>query len=146
MEIDGAETVSTSGLRRGRPLLVGDEDARRVHDAMLFPLLLTSLQPDYLVTYRLEPRAVNRTRVVADVLVHPEASDEYLDELTAFWARVNAEDRAICERQQRGLSSRGEVRGRDLSARGVDLACYATVEEGVHAFNRLVARALLEAR
>ena len=135
MEIEDAETVSTSGRRRGRPLLVSAAEARRVHDAMLFPLLLTSLQPDYLLTYRLEPRAVDRTRVVADVLVHPEASAEHLGEITDFWAQVNVEDRAICERQQRGLRGRG-----------VEAACYATVEEGVHAFDRLVARALLEAR
>ncbi len=135
MEIEDAETVSTSGRRRGRPLLVSPAEAGLVHDAMLFPLLLTSLQPDYLLTYRLEPRAVDRTRVVADVLVHPEASDEHTGEITAFWAQVNAEDRAICERQQRGLRGRG-----------VESACYATVEEGVHAFDRLVARALLEAR
>jgi phenylpropionate dioxygenase-like ring-hydroxylating dioxygenase large terminal subunit len=101
---------------------------------MLFPLLLTSLQPDYLLTYRLEPRAVDRTGVTADVLVHPAATDEHLHEVTAFWAQVNTEDRAIIEAQQRGFG-----------ARRAAAACYASVEEGVHAFDRLVARALLEA-
>jgi Rieske 2Fe-2S family protein len=135
MEIEDAETVSTSGARRDRPLLVSKANAARVHDAMLFPFLFTSLQPDYLLTYRLDPLCVDRTRVTFDVLVHPEAKDDYDREILDFWARVNVEDRAICERQQVGMKTPGFVS-----------ACYATVEEGVHAFDRLVARALVETR
>ena len=49
-----------------------------------------------------------------------------------FWERVNAEDRAICEGQQLGIRSGG-----------FSPSCYATVEDGIHAFDRLVARAYL---
>lgn len=130
-----AETVSTTGLRRSRPFIVAEARRRSVHDAVLFPTLLTSLQPDYLLTYRLVPEAVDRTRVVFDVFVHPEAqhSSQYesgIDEVKAFWARVNAEDRAICEGQQRGMGTPG-----------YRPACFATVEDGVHAFQKLVASA-----
>jgi Rieske 2Fe-2S family protein len=127
--VDDAETVSTTRKRGARPFVAHETRRRQVHDAMLFPTLLTSLQPDYLLTYRLVPRAVDRTRVVADVLVHPEASREVADVID-FWSIVNAEDRAICERQQRGLASpawRPSV--------------YATVEDGVHAFEGMIARA-----
>ena len=102
---------------------------------MLFPSLLTSLQPDYLLTYRLEPIAPERTRVVADVLVDASTDRDAAADIVEFWATTNAEDRAICERQQRGLATPG-----------FEIGCYASVEEGVHAFDRLVARALLEAR
>ena len=126
----GAETVSLSGARTHRPFLVPEGSRRRVFDAHLFPGLLTSLQPDYLLTYRLHPLAPDRTLVIADTHVHPACPEgESVTDVVAFWERVNAQDRAICERQQLGVRSRG-----------YDPAGYARVEDGVHAFDRLVAR------
>ncbi len=61
-----------SGLRNGRPLLVPEEDRRVVHDAMRLPNLLTSLQPDYLLTFVLFPLSPGRTRVVASTYVHED--------------------------------------------------------------------------
>jgi len=79
-------------------------DRRRVLDALVFPLWLTSLQPDYLLTYRLAPLAVDRTPVVAEIQVHPGALAPGADveDVVAFWQRTNAEDRAICS----GLTGR----------------------------------------
>lgn len=134
----GAETVSLDGRLHGRPLLAGtrDDERRQVFDALLFPTLLLSLQPDYLLTYRLIPTAPAETRVIADIHFHPAAFIEGFDpvEVFTFWDRVNAEDRWICERQQIGVRSRGYAPGR-----------FARVEDGVHAFDRLVARRYLEA-
>ena len=126
---EGVESVSQSGRLNGRPLIAGAE----VCDALVAPALLTSLQPDYLLTYRLMPLAVDRTRVVGEIALHPAAlvpGDLHAD-LTEFWDRTNAEDRDICERQQRGLASRA------ASPR-----CYAPSEDGVVAFDRWVARGL----
>jgi glycine betaine catabolism A len=130
------ETVSTSGRRQGRPFVAAEQDRRSVHDAYVFPLWLTSLQPDYLLTYRLAPLAVERTLVVAEIHVHAEAQAPGvdLDDVRSFWARTNAEDRAICELQQRGLETR---RARPT--------VYATSEDGLHAFERLVAARYLRA-
>ena len=128
--VAGAETVSKSGRRNGRPLLLADEARRRVFDAHLFPGLLLSLQPDYLLTYRVHPRAVDRTEIIADTYVHascPAGLD--LSDVLDFWELVNAQDRAICERQQIGVGSRGFAP-----------TAYASAEDGVHAFDRLVAR------
>ncbi len=127
MEIE-AETVSRSGKLQGRPRIVREE-ARRVCDAMLFPTLLTSLQPDYFLTYRLEPLSATRTRVVADVLFHPAAKAESFPDVFDLWDTINAEDKAICEAQQVGVSSLGFVPGP-----------YTTVDEGVHAFEQMIAR------
>jgi glycine betaine catabolism A len=118
------ETVSLDGLRHGRALIF---DTKTVHDAMLFPSLLTSLQPDYLLTYRLVPLRVDRTQITADIYFHPASAGEFKD-VYDFWDRVNAEDRAICEDQQRNTSSRA-----------FSPACYVSVEEGMHAFDRMVA-------
>lgn len=130
---DGAETVATDGDRRHRPFLAGTlpEDQRRVFDALLFPGLLLSFQPDYLLTYRLVPVGPTETRVVADIHFHAAAftADFDPENVYSFWDRVNAEDRAVCERQQMGIRSRGYRPGR-----------YTSVEDGVHAFDQLLAR------
>lgn len=130
--VGGAETVSLDGLLHGRPTLAGTraEDRLQVFDAFLFPALLWSVQPDYLLTYRLTPLSPGETHVVADIHFHPAAFSADFDasEVFAFWDRVNEEDRSICERQQRALRSRGHPPGR-----------YTSVEDGVHAFDRLVA-------
>lgn len=133
---DDCETVSRSGKRCGRPFVAPPADRRRVLDAFVFPLWLTSLQPDYLLTYRLAPLAVDRTQVVAEIHVHPGARGPNVDlaDVVSFWDRTNAEDRRICELQQRGLESR---RARP--------AAYCTTEDGLHAFERLVAARYLRA-
>jgi Rieske 2Fe-2S family protein len=128
MDIEGAETVSRTGALEGRPL-IGPE--RRVHDAHLFPLLLTSLQPDYLLVYRLSPLAPDRTRITFDVWFHPAANVD-APAVYELWDEINAEDRAIIEDQQMNARSRAFAPAR-----------YAPVEEGMHAFDRLVAQAYL---
>jgi Rieske 2Fe-2S family protein len=131
----GFETVSESGRRNGRPFLASAEHRDRVHDALVFPLWMTSLQPDYLLTYRLAPLAVDRTLAVAEIHMHPGArAGGDLDDVFTFWDRTNAEDRMICERQQQGLSARLAPPLR-----------YATSEDGLHAFERLVAARYLRA-
>ena len=97
---------------------------------MLFPSLFTSLQPDYLLTYRLTPLAAARTRVTADIYFHPAAFVSSFDPRDVFelWDRINDEDRTICEDQQHNASSRAFTP-----------AYYVTVEEGMHAFDRMVA-------
>ena len=109
-----------------------------MHDAWLAPNLLTSLQPDYLLTYRLEPVAVDRTRVVFAIDVHASAAGSAVAagvaDLVAFWTTTNDEDRVIVERQQRGLV-----------AAPADFRCgpYAASEDGLHAFEARIAAAYL---
>ena len=133
---DESETVSSTGRVGSRAFLAPEGDRRAVYDALVYPNLLTSLQPDYLLIYRLHPRTVDRTQVVFEVYVHAATPDgpSAIDDVLAFWTRTNAEDRAICERQQRGLCDSRAAR-----------AIFATSEDGVHAFDRLVARDLYEA-
>lgn len=134
--LPGFSTVSESGELQGRPVIAAAEDRGRIHDAHVFPLWLTSLQPDYLLTYRLTPLDVDRTLVVAEIHMHPStlARGVGLEDVFTFWDRTNAEDRAICELQQRGLSGRGE---RPVT--------YAASEDGLHAFEKLVAARYLQA-
>jgi Rieske 2Fe-2S family protein len=131
MEIaEGLETVSEDGRLAGRPLVAHEADARLVHDALLMPAWLLSLQPDYLLSYRLVPRAPDRTTVIADVYFHQaaRATDAEPHAVYGFWDRTNAEDRAICARQQRGVASPSFTRG-----------TFARVEDGQYAFDRRIA-------
>ncbi len=123
-----AETVSLSGERNGRPFVAAEEDRPLVRDALLFPGWLTSLQPDYLLGYRVVPLAADRTSIVADVYVHAEAAQSTFADVFSFWDQTNAEDRAICERQHRGVTSASYEPGP-----------YAPTEDGMHAFDALVA-------
>jgi Rieske 2Fe-2S family protein len=132
MEIaDGAETVSEDTRIAGRPLVAHEEDARHVHDALLVPAWMTSLQPDYFLSYRLLPIAPDRTTVIADIYFHEAAgaTDTEPGAVYAFWDRTNAEDRAICELQQRGVNSPHYRPGP-----------YARSEDGQHAFEQRLAR------
>jgi Rieske 2Fe-2S family protein len=131
MEIENAETVSLDGSAHGRPLISPEP---RVFDALLFPALFTSLQPDYLLTYRLHPIRAGRTRIVADIYFHPAAFKPDFDprDVYEFWDRVNAEDQRICEDQQSNVTSRAFAPAK-----------YLPVEEGVDAFDEMIARAHL---
>ena len=131
----GLRTVATPGALE-RPFIVPEPERHRVADALAFPALLTSLQPDYLLTYRLEPLAAARTRVTANIYFHAAAFAPELqaEDVFGFWDQVNAEDRKICERQQLGIASRS-----------FQCAAYSLLEEGTHAFDQWVARRYLEA-
>jgi Rieske 2Fe-2S family protein len=124
-----AETVSATGKLDGRPLI---GKPGKVFDALLFPCLLTSLQPDYLLLYRLSPLAVDETRIEFDIWFHA-AADVNAPAVYELWDRINSEDRAIVEDQQQNTGSRA-----------FEPTCYEPVEEGMHAFDRLVAKAYLE--
>ncbi|MFO0615755.1 MAG: SRPBCC family protein [Polyangiaceae bacterium] len=126
---EGVETVSESG-KIGKRKHVGVKRTS-VLDAYVFPLWLTSLQPDYLLSYRLTPLAPNRTEIAFDILVHPRSIRVDLEDLRSFWVRTNAEDRAICERQQLGLEL-----GRRSGARNQPVAS----EDGLLAFEHLYVR------
>ncbi len=128
----GARTVSPDGKRHGRPLLrESGPEIRGVLDYLLFPNLFLSLQPDYLLTYRLEPAAVDLTHVVFEILFHPRfAGDAGLvaADLIDFWQTTNQQDFAVCERQQIGIASPAYVPGP-----------YIAEEEGMYEFDKIVA-------
>ena len=130
--VSEAETVSESRALQGRRFIAAEEDRRIVRDAHLFPGWLTSLQPDYFLSYRIQPRAADRTSIVAEIYLHRESPPASEPDVVAFWERTNAEDRTICERQHRGIASPSYTPGP-----------YAPSEDGVHGFDRLVASAYL---
>lgn len=91
---------------------VGDlpeEDLRRVYYYSIFPNLLLSLHPDYVMFHTLRPRRPERTEVTCGWLFAPEAGSAPgfdPDDAVAFWDETNRQDWEVCERSQAGISSR----------------------------------------
>jgi Rieske 2Fe-2S family protein len=97
----GAETMSLDGRSAGT--FLPGVDRRRVLYLALFPDLLLSLHPDYVMTHRLRPLAPDTTRVECSWYVPGGGSGA--DWAEEFWHRTNQQDWAACESVQRGLSS-----------------------------------------
>lgn len=106
----GAETMSTDGVRRREYLPGLDEQQRKiVCYYAIYPNLLLSLHPDYMMTHTLWPAAVDRTEIVCEFHFHPEAMarpDFQAEDAIEFWDNTNREDWAICELSQAGIESR----------------------------------------
>jgi Rieske 2Fe-2S family protein len=78
-------------------------DPRTVNYLGLFPNLLISLHPDYVMTHRLEPLSPGLTAIECSWYFPPEVDDpSYAVE---FWDVTNREDWAACESVQRGAES-----------------------------------------
>lgn len=116
MEFRGAaQTMSCDGQKR-REYLPGLSDAQRkfVLYYTLYPNLLLSLHPDYVMAHQLWPLAVDRTEVVCEWYFHPQEMnkpDFHGDDAVQFWDATNREDWAISELSQLGIRSRAYVPG-----------------------------------
>ncbi len=108
---DHAVTMSLTGASDGinfRQLRPGQ--AREVLYIGVFPNLLISPHPDYVMTHRMVPLAPGRTYIECDWLFPPEALDQPgFDPAYAvdFWDITNREDWTACENVQRGTANRG---------------------------------------
>jgi Rieske 2Fe-2S family protein len=127
----GAQTMSVDGRRR-REYLPGlnATQRERVLYYAIYPNLLLSLHPDYVMAHRLWPRAVDRTQIVCEWYFHPTemAKPNFsADDAIAFWDATNREDWEISELSQKGISSRAYEPGP-----------YSTRERLPLAFDRMI--------
>jgi Rieske 2Fe-2S family protein len=99
--VDHACTMSLDGTSGARPL--PGADPRQVIYVGLFPNLLISLHPDYVLTHRLVPLAPDRTLVECEWLFADPGTDPRY--AVDFWDTTNRQDWAAVESVQRGLSS-----------------------------------------
>lgn len=107
---EGVETMSMDGKRR-RAYLPGLTQAQRqqVVYFSVYPNLLLSLHPDYVMTHTLWPRAHDRTEIVCEWHFHPSElarPDARIDDAVEFWDLTNREDWWIAEQSQAGINSR----------------------------------------
>jgi Rieske 2Fe-2S family protein len=108
---DGVATLSTSEVPRRAPFpALTAEESRSVYYYALLPNLLLNLHPDYVVTFRFNPRAADRTDVDCEWLFHrDEVARPGFDPSDAvdFWELTNRQDWELSELAQAGISSRG---------------------------------------
>ena len=107
---EGVETMSIDGKRR-RAYLPGLNEAQRqqVVYFAIYPNLLLSLHPDYVMTHTLWPRAHDRTEIVCELHFHATElarPDAQIDDAVEFWDLTNREDWWIAEQSQAGIASR----------------------------------------
>ena len=107
---DGVETMSIDGKRR-REFLPGLDNRQRqeVVYYAIYPNLLLSLHPDYVMTHTLWPRAHDRTEIVCEWHFHPSElarPNPQIDDAVEFWDITNREDWWIAEQSQLGINSR----------------------------------------
>jgi phenylpropionate dioxygenase-like ring-hydroxylating dioxygenase large terminal subunit len=126
-----AETMSMDGKRR-RDYLPGlnDEERRKVCYYVVYPNLLLSLHPDYMMSHTLWPRAVDRTEIVCEWYFHPAElakADFIASDAIEFWDLTNREDWCIVELSQAGIQSRAYTPGP-----------YSSREELLYAFDQVV--------
>jgi Rieske 2Fe-2S family protein len=126
-----AETMSVDGRRR-RDYLPGlsQDERKKVCYYVIYPNLLLSLHPDYMMVHTLWPKAVDRTEILCEWYFHPRelARPDFAgDDAIEFWDRTNREDWAIVELSQAGIQSRAYTPGP-----------YSKREDLLHAFDEVV--------
>ena len=108
MEIEGGSMTMT-GQRCAAPLgnLQGD-DLNFVQYYTIFPNLLLSLHPDYVLIHRIDRLATNQTRIICDWLFHPDAiaaPDFDPSSAIEFWNMTNEQDWSVSRLSQKGIAS-----------------------------------------
>jgi Rieske 2Fe-2S family protein len=128
---DGAATMSMDGKQR-RDYLPGlsDEERHKVCYYAIYPNLLLSLHPDYMMIHTLWPRAVDRTEIICEWYFHPAElakPDFAAGDAIEFWDMTNRQDWHIVELSQAGIQSRAYTPGP-----------YSSREELLRAFDQVV--------
>jgi glycine betaine catabolism A len=106
---EGIEGFTFDGRAGLDPLSDVDEsDRRRYFGITVTPSAFINLFGDHAIIHRLEPVAVDRTRLVCDWLFAPETLSEDVDIAPSveLFDRVNRQDFEACERCQLGATSR----------------------------------------
>ena len=85
------------------------ENLQQVFYYSIFPNMLLSLHPEYVMVHQLWPQSPERTLIVCDWLFHPDAfsrKDFNPQDGIEFWDMTNKQDWHVCELSQQGIASR----------------------------------------
>jgi Rieske 2Fe-2S family protein len=85
------------------------EGKDRVFYYSIFPNMLLSMHPEYVMVHQLWPQSPERTLIVCDWFFHPDAfvrPDFKPKDAIEFWDVTNKQDWHVCELSQQGIGSR----------------------------------------
>jgi len=107
---EGKGSLTTTG-GTCRPTLgtVSGADLRHVYYYSIFPNMLLSLHPDYVMFHTLWPQSASRTGILCEWLFDPDTMarpDFDPNDAVGFWDMTNRQDWNICELSQLGMRSR----------------------------------------
>jgi len=127
----GVATLSMDGTcpREFLPGLSAD-DVRRVYYYAIFPNMLLSLHPDYMLVHTLWPMGPDRTVNICEWHFHPETLAKpgfNASDAIEFWDMTNRQDWHVCELSQAGIGSRAYTPGP-----------YSNREDLLYAFDRMI--------
>ena len=109
----GSMTISGHTKRSPLPGLDRDE-IERVYYYTIFPSMLLSLHPDYVMVHYATPLSHERTRVTCEWLFDKNAMaapDFDASDAVEFWDMTNRQDWHVCELSQAGIRSRAYTPG-----------------------------------
>jgi Rieske 2Fe-2S family protein len=113
MKINPGKSLTMSG--KACAAFVGKiENLQHVFYYSIFPNMLLSLHPEYVMVHQLWPQSPDRTLIICDWLFHPNAFDRKdfnPEDAIEFWDMTNKQDWHVCELSQQGISSRAYVPG-----------------------------------
>jgi Rieske 2Fe-2S family protein len=108
MKINPGESLTMTG--NACAAFVGNiENLQQVFYYSIFPNMLLSLHPEYVMVHQLWPQSPQRTLIVCDWLFHPDAferKDFNPQDAIEFWDMTNKQDWHVCELSQQGIASR----------------------------------------
>ena len=101
---------------------VAGEELDRVYYYSIFPSMLLSLHPDYVMIHKLVPTAVDRVHIACEWLFDPKTMsrpDFDPSDAIGFWDMTNRQDWKVCELSHAGIGSRAYVPGPYSSNEGI---------------------------
>jgi Rieske 2Fe-2S family protein len=115
MSIAKGASLTMSGNACARSVgQIPSEDQPRVFYYAIFPNMLLSLHPDYVMVHQLWPQSPGRTLIQCDWFFHAQAEaceDFRPQDAIEFWDMTNKQDWHVCELSQQGISSRAYTPG-----------------------------------
>ncbi len=115
MKIAKGASLTMSGKACALPLgNTQAQDFSRVFYYSIFPNMLLSLHPEYVMVHQLWPKSPERTLILCDWFFHPDASAAKgqggiafkPEDAIEFWDMTNKQDWHVCELSQKGITSR----------------------------------------
>ena len=125
---EGCTTMTLTGQTDRAPIAGLDAaDHGLVRYFNIYPALLLSLHPDYVLIHTIWPVDASHSRIICEWLFSPQAAEAAgfdPSDAVDFWHMTNEQDWQICERAQKGVTSRGYRPGR-----------YQSLEETIYFFD-----------
>jgi glycine betaine catabolism A len=114
MRIHKGKSLTMSGEACAIPVAEKEQEQEqegneRVFYYSIFPNMLLSMHPEYVMVHQLWPKSPGRTLIVCDWFFHqdaPERADFNPEDAIEFWDVTNKQDWHVCELSQQGIASR----------------------------------------